>query len=874
MDNEFYGPQQPPRRRATLRSRGLERPSRPPFLIAFVPFSAARFDATATALARACAIALGGLGAGGAWAQAVAPQVAAPAPQVAASAPAPQAAASAPAPQAAASAPDAAIPSATSGSGARFAPTLKATDGSADPIVIEADKLSGRPDLETIAEGAVRLRRGPFSLKADRIDYQQASDLVRATGDVEIRRNGNVFSGPEVQLKVQRFEGYFLSPKYHFERTDAGGSADRFVFLDESRGLAYGASYTSCPAPDPAWELKTDRVLLDTAADVGVAEGAVLRFYGVPILAAPTLSFPLSDARKSGWLPPSINLDNKSGVSVAAPYYWNIAPNRDATLTPELLQRRGAALGSEFRYLEPSYQGRVGLYALPGDRVADRDRWSLDLGHQARWDGPSIGAVDYGLSVMRVSDSDYWKDFARNLPTVTPRLLPTDAYARRRFDSTWGDTQLYARVQRWQVLQDRDLASSIVSPYQREPQVGVSQRGAAQGFEWRWETEGNQFTNDDSALITGSRLHALGSIARPWSPIGADGWVVTPRLSLNTASYRTDTPMSDGRTQATRTIPTVSLDSTWILERDTTAFGRSVVQTLEPRLLYVNTPFRDQSALPSFDSAPNDFNLTSIYSDNAFSGIDRVSDANQLTAGVTTRFLDRQTGAEALRLGLAQRLLLRPQRVTPDGVPTRQRWSDVLLFGATSLVPNWWLDSAIQYNGESSRTVRSLVGARYSPGPFRTINMAYRFTRDSSEQVELGWQWPLNQQARDHAAATLARDALAADGEGPRARSSATAGCSGAWYSVGRVNYSRRDSRITDSIFGVEYDSGCWIGRIVAERLSTGRSEATTRLLLQLELVGLSRLGSNPLRVLKENVPGYRLLRDDAASVAPAFANP
>jgi len=844
----------------------------------FVPRSAARFDSTAPALTRLARAALAALGTGlgGAW-------MATASAQSAQTATAPSGAASAPAvaatPSASASAPMASVPTAAAGvpsapGGARFTPILRDAAGSAEPMVIEADRLSGRPDLETIAEGGVNLKRGPLTLKADRIEYQQASDLVRATGDVEIRRNGNVFSGPEVQLRVQRFEGFFLQPKYHFERTDAGGSAERFVFLDESRGLAYGATYTSCPAPDPAWELKTDRVLLDTAADTGVAEGAVLRFYGVPILAAPSLSFPLSDARKSGWLPPSFNLDNKSGVSVAAPYYWNIAPNRDATFVPELLQRRGAALGSEFRYLEPSFEGHANAYALPNDRVAGRDRWSLDVGHQARWDGPSIGAVDYGLSVLRVSDADYWKDFSRNLSVITPRLLPTDAYARRRFDSSWGDTLVYARVQRWQVLQDRDPASAIIAPYQREPQVGVRQRGALQGFEWNWETEGNDFTNDDTTLITGSRVHALGSIARPWSPIGADGWLLTPRISLNAASYRTDTPMSDGRTQATRTIPTVSLDSTWVLERETTAFGRSVVQTLEPRLLYVNTPFRDQSTLPNFDSASTDFNLTSIYADNAFSGVDRVSDANQLTAGVTTRFLDRQTGAEALRLGLAQRLLLRPQRVTPDGVPTSQRWSDVLLFGATSLVPNWWIDSAIQYNGESSRTVRSIVGARYSPGAFRTINMAYRFTRDSSEQIELGWQWPINQLARDHAAAAQARDALAADGQNMLARPSPSTGCSGAWYSVGRINYSRRDSRITDSIFGVEYDSGCWIGRIVAERLSTGRSEATTRLLLQLELVGLSRLGSNPLRALKENVPGYRLLRDDASSVAPAFANP
>ena len=756
---------------------------------------------------------------------------------------------------------------------ARFVPTLKG-DESGEPVVIEADRLFGRPDLETIAEGSVRFKRGPLTMKADRIEYRQAGDIARATGNVEIERGGNTFRGPELQLKVQRFEGYFLEPSYHFGRTNAGGSAQRFDFLDESRGIAYGATYTSCPAPDPAWFLSTDRVVLDTAADEGRAEGAVLRFYGVPILAAPTLSFPLSDKRKSGWLPPSFNIDNKSGVEVAAPYYWDIAPNRDATLTPTVLTRRGAALGTEFRYLEPGYQGVVQTYMLPDDRVANRSRWSLNLGHEARWDGPGVGLVDYGLALQRASDDDYWKDFSHRLPSLTPRLLPTDGYVRRRFDSDWGDTLVYGGVRRWQVLQDIDPTSRIVSPYQREPQVGVRQRGTRAGFEWSWETEANRFTNDDRSLQRGDRVHALGSLARPWSPIGAEGWTLTPRLSFNAASYDLEQPLADGRTRSTRVIPTVALDSAWIFERDSTAFGRALTQTLEPRLLYVNTPYRDQTGLPNFDSAGNDFNFTSIYADNAFSGVDRVSDANQLTAGVTTRFLDRRTGAEALRLGLAQRLLLRPQRITPDGVPVTQRWSDLLLLGGTSLVPNWSLDGTLQYNADISRTVRSILGARYSPGPFRTINATYRYTRNASEQLELGWQWPLNGAARENAAAVEARDALALDGVSRGGRTAAPTGCPGAWYSVGRINYSRRDSRITDSIVGFEYDSGCWIGRIVAERLSTGRSEATTRLLLQLELVGLSRLGSNPLRVLRDNIPGYRLLRDDSPVVAPALSSP
>jgi len=762
--------------------------------------------------------------------------------------------------------------------GVRFLPKLPEGPGADLPVVIEADTLYGRPDLESVAEGKVEFRRGAMTLKADRLEYQAPTDTARASGHVHIEHNGNTYSGPELLLQVQRFEGYFLSPTYFFGRLGAGGTAERFDFLGQDRGVATGATYTSCPPENPDWILRADRVTIDTSTDEGSADGAVLRFMGVPILAGPHLSFPLSDARKSGWLPPSVNLDNKSGLELSVPYYWNIAPNRDATFTPTLFSRRGAALDAEYRYLEPGYQGTVQGFALPGDREADRDRWALNFAHQARWEGSAVGQVDYGAAVQRASDDDFWKDINDRLPSKTPRLLPANAYAQRRFDSDWGDTVAYTRVEEWQTLQEDDLDSRIESPYQRSPQVGVRQRGEREGFEWTWEAEGNRFNNDDEnfdrSLQTGSRLHALGSLARPWWPLGSPGWIITPRVSLNAASYDTEARNGD-RTKTSRTIPTVSLDSAWVFERRTSFFGRELTQTLEPRLFYVNTPFKRQSNLPNFDSDDKDFNFTSIYSDNVFSGVDRVSDANQLTAGVTSRFLDGRTGAEALRLGVAQRLLLRDQRVTPDdGPPITQRWSDLLLLGATNLIPHWWLDGTVQYSADISRTVRSVLGARYSPGPFRTINAAYRYNRDQTEQIEVGWQWPLNEPAREHAAATLARDQQALEGYGPLAPRTPPTGCPGAWYTVGRVNYSQRDNRVNDALMGLEYDAGCWIGRMVAERQSTGRSQSTTRLLFQLELVGLSRLGSNPLKALRDNIPGYRLLREESPPVTPELHIP
>jgi len=724
------------------------------------------------------------------------------------------------------------------------------------PIILQARELRGRADLETVAEGDAEFRRGGLVIRADRLSYDHPDDLAVALGHVRVSRDGNIYSGPELQLKVQRFEGFFLSPTYFFSRTGAGGSAQRVDFIDDQRAIATRATYTSCPADgsgEPAWLLSTRRVKLDFEANEGIAEGAVLRFLGVPILAAPVLSFPLTEARKSGWLPPNINIDNKSGLQLSAPYYWNIAPNHDATLTPGLSAKRGALLGGEFRYLEPNYNGEANLNLLPNDRLTGRSRYALRWNHEAALPRDAILAV----RVLRVSDDDYWKDFARDLPTLTPRLLLSDLQASGPF----GDWTTYTRALRWQVLQSAE--SPIDAPYERLPQIGARiVKRIGSGLEFGFEGEFNRFTNPqgvvDTTRQTGMRVHALASLARPWV---TPGWSLTPKLTLNAATYALDRPIAapaspfDGRSSASRVIPTFSIDSAWVFERDTSWFGRAVRQTLEPRLLYANTPFRDQSVLPNFDSAGKDFNFESIYTENAFSGIDRVSDAHQLTAGVTTRLLDPRTGAEALRLGIAQRYLFRDQLFTPEGTPFTQRFSDVLLLGSSNLVPRWTLDASLRYNPDINRIMRSVVGARYSPGPFRTLSATYRLTRDLTEQVELGWQWPIYGRAP-----TEAKNAPSF---------AAASNCQGTWYGVGRINYSTRDRRVTDSVIGLEYDAGCWIGRVVAERLSTGRSEATTRLLLQLELVGLSRLGSNPLQVLKDNIPGYRLLRDGAAAPAP-----
>ena len=714
------------------------------------------------------------------------------------------------------------------------------------PIAVQGQSLRGRPDLDAVVEGDARLRRGNLAISTDRLTYDQAEDLAVARGNVSITQDKNRYSGAELQLKTQRFEGYFLNPTYFFGRTQAGGTADRIDFLGPQHSVATNATYSSCPADgsgDPAWLLSSDQIDTDFDTNTGVAQGAVLRFLGVPILWAPELSFPLTNERKSGWLPPSVAIDSNAGVRVEAPWYWNIAPNRDATLTPSASLRRGVGLDSEFRYLEPSYSGQLNFNLLPYDNVANRSRYSLSAVHEADFSE----ATRLSINIKRMSDDNYWKDFQREPGTVTPRLLLSDIQASHEL----GDWSTYARVQRWQVLQDRD--APIVTPYQRLPQIGArTLQTVGNGIDISFEGEYNRFTNPGSTIesrrLDGDRVHALTSISYPW--VTTPGWTLTPKLALNAAAYSLSRAVvTGGNKRTSRAIPTVSLDSAWVLERESNWFGTDLLQTLEPRVLYVYTPYRKQGSFPIFDSAARDLNFETAFSENAFSGIDRVSDSNQVIAGANTRLINPQTGAEVMRLGAVQRYLFSDQRITPLGTPLTRRVSDLLLLGSTSVIPHWTLGSTLQYNPQVNAFISSTSGVTYSPSPFRTVSLIYRQVRGASQQVETGWQWPVYGRTPD----------LSGQADDERGNLGT---CTGSLYTVGRINYSTRDSRLVDGIMGFEYDAGCWIARVVAERLSTGSSKATTRLLFQIEFVGLSRLGSNPLQVLKDNVPGYRLLRD------------
>ncbi len=730
------------------------------------------------------------------------------------------------------------------------------------PVFLFGENLSGRPDQETTVQGHAELRHGDLVIKADEMEYDPSSDLAKARGQVYINRAGNVYEGPLLELKLDAFEGFFNQPRYHFLQVDLHGEADRVDFIDDKRAVIHNASLTSCPRlPGPSWLpdwiLRANTLSMDNEQEVGTAEGALLSFKGLPLLPIPYLSFPLSDKRKSGFMPPTPGLDNVNGAEIAVPYYWNIAPNLDATFTPTFMSKRGVNLGSEFRYLEPTYAGQLRFDLMPVDQLRSSDRWGLAYAHQATLknsltDYFTDDRVALNLNLNRVSDDNYWRDFTSTATSLTQRLLANDATL------AWSNGYFSSQVRmlQWQTLQD--VTAPITPPYDRLPQLNTRYaRSNVNGFDYSVEADYTRFQSDSILTLQPNAQRAFSSlqVSRPWiAPAG----FITPKLTFHASSYQFDAPLANGALSATRLVPTLSLDSGLVLERDASYFGKAFRQTLEPRAFYVNTPYRNQSLLPNYDSGASDFNFASIYTENAFVGNDRISDSNLLTLGVTTRLLDPDTGAETARFGLAQRLRFKDQNVTllPTDPPVVDRLSDLLLGASVNWDPKWAFDSTVQFNPKTEQSTGATIGARYSPGNYRVLTGTYRYQRDVSEQIDVGWQWPVNDLWGDQG-----QDLGAGRGQGP-----------GRWYSVGRLNYSLDEGKLVNAVAGFEYDAGCWLGRVVFERLQTSTTSANQRIMFQLEFVGFTRLGANPLQTLKDNIPSYQYLREQI-SAPSRFSN-
>lgn len=785
----------------------------------------------------------------------------------------------------------------------RQARTVRSAEvaGGRPPVTLVADEMSGSTDHEMVASGAAEARQAGTVVNADRLSYWPVEDEVEADGNVRLAQGGDRIAGPRMRMNLASHVGVFESPDYSLKReakwaaqererqargvggtvvdiqgqgqsvwrdaasayraglsepgslmnvlgapseeapptpqTEAHGSAERIDFEGENRLRIFNGTYTTCKPDDPGWHLRSGELALDYDHEVGEGRNSTVYFQNVPIFWAPWLPFPLNNQRRSGFLAPTGGSTTASGLMLSTPYYWNIAPDMDATISPRLYSKRGVQLASEFRYLGHHYAGDVRAEYLPGDQQADNDnRYGYAIIHRQNFGRGFSGS----LNLSGVSDDRYFTDMSsRSVVSSQRQLLRQGIFT---YSGSWWNASLIG--QSYQTLNpDTDPAQRIAEQYSFAPRLEMNaRRPDFHGTDFAFFGQYTSFTHD--TLTQGKRTVAYPQLSLPFV---RPGWYVTPKLGVHATHYtldrRSNTQWSDS---ISRTLPVFSVDAGMTFERETSWFGADAIQTLEPRLYYLNVPYRDQARIPNFDSAIADFNFAQIFSENQFLGYDRVSDANQLTAAVTSRLIDPTSGAEAMRAMFGQRYYFRRQRVDLGGqtIPgrTQDKWnrSDFLAAFSGRVLPNTWLDAALQYNPSDQRSERSSVGVRYQPELGKVLNASYRFASDQVsggdlKNVDISGQWPIW----------------------------------GGWSAVGRYNYSLLDHKPVETVAGLEYSAGCWAVRLVSHQVATLSGRSNTSFFVQLELNDFARIGSNPVDLLRRNIQGYGLFNQPIAD--PVF---
>lgn len=694
------------------------------------------------------------------------------------------------------------------------------------PVFVQGDRVRGQTGVVTTVEGDAELRKQGSVIKATRIEYDSVEDELRARGAVRVMRAGDLFTGPELRLRLDARTGSFQAAEYLLADDRARGSTSVLEFLGPDRYRARDATYTTCGPGNDDWYLKAAELKLDYGREIGEVDDADLYFKGQRILHLPGMSFSLNNRRKSGFLTPSYASSVQRGQELQLPYYWNIAPNRDMTITPRYMTKRGLQTTAAFRYLGEDYRGEARAEFLRNDDQTRTNRSGFSLLHQQTL-APGLSTY---LNLSKVSDDTYFTDLSNRISATSQTFLPRDASLN--YGTQW--YSLFLRTLSFQTLQDP--LSPVVSPYHRLPQINFStRRFDVGGFDFTLATEFNRFSHP--TLVTGNRMVFNPAVSYPLLSPGA---FLIPKVSWHATTYALQNTAAGTPDTINRSLPIISVDSGLVFERSGNYFGQSYTQTLEPRLYYLRVPVRNQSTIPVFDTGLADFNFAQIFSENAYSGADRIADAHQFTAALSTRLLGSRNGNERLRATIAQRYHLSDQQVSLPGETLRaSRSSHLLASFSGEVAPKVTADTTLQYDPNLAQVQRVSHSVRYSPEPGSTVSASYRYRRDFLEQIDVAGQWRFG----------------------------------GNWHGVGRYNYSLREGRVVEALGGAEYDGGCWVGRVVIQRFATASQRATTGIFFQLELNGLSRIGSNPLDALRRSIPGYSKLNENQEAQPRTFQN-
>lgn len=680
-------------------------------------------------------------------------------------------------------------------------------------VHIAADQADLVEDGRSTLVDDVQILRGTRQMQADRVLYHQPTEVIDAIGGVRLWDEGMYATGVSGQMRLLENISSMQSVTFLLQDSHARGEAGSIELEGDEVVRIKDAHYTTCNPGDAAWFLEADYIRLDKTTDIGLGRNVWVHFHGVPVFYTPFITFPLSDKRKTGFLSPSFGISSSSGVEATVPFYWNIAPEQDATFAARGMSERGVMLQGEYRYLADWGTGLFGAEFLPDDSEFGDSRSAVHFDHRGdfapRWNAD--------VNFDWVSDDEYFEDLGTDLAISSSRFLERRADVRYSGSGWWAR----GRVQNFQTV-DRTIAPSR-RPYEVLPQLLFVRAPRETNREFNLSMRGEAVYFERSNSVTGGRVDLTPTLSFPMRTAAT---FIEPRLSLRHTAYTLDGTAPGTDASPSRTLPIFSTDAGLFMERELQLGGGDYVQTLEPRAYYLYVPHEDQSDLPVFDTGVFSFNFSQLFRNNRFSGADRLGDANQLTLAVSSRLLAADGGRELARASIGQIYYLRDRQVTlPGRAPETQGSSDLIAEVAANIADRWRASAGLQWDIEESTTDKSVVSLRWQPDRRTVVNAGYRFVRDASEQTDFSFRWPVNAN----------------------------------WSAIGRWNYALADERTLEVFGGIEYESCCWAVRAVARRhLATTLGEYNTGLFVQLELKGLAGVATGPGDFLERSIPGYQ----------------
>ncbi len=686
-------------------------------------------------------------------------------------------------------------------------------------------------------DGNVSLQRYDQLLQADHIDYNDRTTAYDARGSVTWQDSAALLSASRIHGTTRPDHSQASDVRYQMLASRGNGTAAHAEMRDADHHDFSQATYSTCDPGHRTWEFRAKSIRTDKVTGTGVARGATMRLWDVPFLYLPYMSFPIDDRRKSGFLYPTFANNGNSGFMLSVPYYLNLAPNYDATLTPQLYTERGLMLGGQFRYLFGGTRGELDVDYLPNDHRAgsDRNHRDRDIDDGAdryllQFKNRSRISDDWSFStsIKRASDKYYFQDFQSDLKGyTTPSSLHSNGYLRGYGD--WWTASLgaddYQNV-------DPIYDDSHVQ-YKRWPRATFNiDMPLSRHVTFGMDNEAVAFRKDDS--VEGNRLDM-----QPWVQADFQGpaWYVRPRMAWRYTGYElVDDPDHYGYTNhsPSRSLPIASIDSGLVFERDTSLFGHAYKQTLEPRLYYLYVPYRDQRDQPIFDTRSMQFAWWQLFSPNRFSGADRQMDANNLTAALTSRLLDT-SGVEKAAFSVGQIRYFSPQRVQLNrrSHGTDFDGSDYVAQMSLSLSPTWRLNSVYQWDPNDRRTSVGTLQVQRRLGPRGLVNFAYRYRLNYMEQFDASAIVPINER----------------------------------WRLLGRWNVQLRDNthwergqpKTLAALFGVEYDSCCVAVRLMGRHyVRNVHGDTDNAVMLQVQFKGLGSFSPQTEDFLRHAILGYQ----------------